>query len=102
MTTVARRLLRVVWELISRIVTTFMLFGIFESVRSALFKVISISSFKVDRIKENVSLLSVWQFLSSKEQRDIMVGRFFFEFGFLSSMYPLLNAVEPDITQFLE
>ena len=40
-TTVARRLLRVVWELISRIVTTFMLFGIFESVRSALNKVIS-------------------------------------------------------------
>ena len=38
-TTVARRLLRVVWELISRIVTTFMLFGIFESVRSALYTV---------------------------------------------------------------
>ena len=37
--TVARSLLSLVWELISRVVTTFMLFGIFESVSCLIGKV---------------------------------------------------------------
>ena len=99
MNTVARSLLAVVWELISRIVTTFMLFGVFETVSSKLFFnynfVLINPILQVGQITSSVTPLSVWEFASSSVLYEIMVFRFVMATFFVIVFYPALIALGP-------
>merc|ERR1711881_174561 len=84
--TVARSLLSLLWELISRVTTTFMLFGIFES---------------VSQILNSTSLFSIWGFLSSSTLKEVMLVGFVMATAFVALQYPLVVASGPLVSDLL-
>ena len=60
-TSLVRDLLRIVWELAGRVVTTTLLFGVFES---------------FSQVVANTSVDSLWSFLSSSQLKELMSLRF--------------------------
>ena len=106
MDTVARSLLSLLWELVSRVTTTFMLFGIFESVSYCLYSyhfynLILVLITQVSQILNSTSLLSIWTFLSSSTLMEVMLVRFVMATGFVALQYPLLVASGPAVSDLL-
>ena len=101
-----RSLISVGWELAARIITTFMLFGVFNSVslqkKIKLFAVYNyFSSFKVSEILGNVTPLSVWSFMSSETLKEVMIVRFILGTFFVIMFYPIIVAFGPIGEQIL-
>ena len=106
-----RSLISVVWELGARIFTTFMLFGVFESVSqknkiqntNKIFGVYKITfiSFKVSEILGTVTPLSVWSFLTSETLKEVMIVRFILGTLFVIFFYPFIVAFGPIGEQIL-
>ena len=100
---IARSLLSLVWELISRVVTTFMLFGIFDTVRHEVSLQLSelIIVFQVSEVLSSTSLLSIWGFLSSTQLKEVMLVNFVLSTIFVAAQYPLVTAAGPVVTDLL-
>ena len=101
-----RSLISVGWELAARIITTFMLFGVFNSVslqkKIKLFAVYNhFSPFKVSEILGNVTPLSVWSFMSSETLKEVMIVRFILGTFFVIMFYPIIVAFGPIGEQIL-
>ena len=102
-----RSLISVGWELAARIITTFMLFGVFNSVslHTKKFKLFAVynhfSSFKVSEILGNVTPLSVWSFMSSETLKEVMIVRFILGTFFVIMFYPIIVAFGPIGEQIL-
>ncbi len=103
-----RSLISVVWELGARVFTTFMLFGVFESVSQknkiqtkSLEFIITFISFKVSEILGAVTPLSVWSFLTSETLKEVMIVRFILATLFVIFFYPIIVAFGPIGEQIL-
>jgi len=84
--TSVRAILSLVWELASRVITTTLLFGVFES---------------ISQIVATTTLDGLWNFLTSTTLKQIMIMRFVFFTIFAIVGMTILNALGPapfDIT----
>jgi len=75
-TSMVRDLLRIVWELAGRVVTTTLLFGVFES---------------FSQVVANTTVEGLWSFLSSSSLKQLMSLRSAFTFVFFFSGFFLLS-----------
>ena len=102
--TIANGLLSLVWEFLARMTTTFLLYGVFETV-SRITKVpdwlVEDLYLQVSQITSQTSLLSVWTFLSSPELKELMLVRIVMATFFVSTQYPLITAAGPLVTDLL-
>lgn len=74
--TLVRSLIGVVWELGARIFTTFILFGVFET---------------VNQVIATTSISGLWELMTSTDLKRIMIGRFLAATAFAIIGFVLLN-----------
>ena len=72
--TSARAVLSLVWELAARVITTTLLFGVFESVCLANFMLCQTFP-QVSQILTNTTVDGLWAFVTSTSLKQIMIMR---------------------------
>ena len=103
--TMAQSLLSLVWELISRVTTTFLIFGISESVSllspPSHQKSQIVIVFQVRQALDSTSFLSIWSYISDSQLKEVILVRFIMATVFVMVQYPLLTSTGPFVTELL-